>query len=385
MSTDLIRRGTLTDLAASLRSQRTRAVDVVVPAASLNFDGSTLNLTDVPVSLDDNGVTDPNGLFVPTRVAIEGIASKLNVSARDLKRFSMEHADIFAHVVNNLADRDSESRYLLRLLKSDDPTDAFGTLRAVLSDRYRTIDNFDVLLAVLAGLKESGVEMPKIDADLTEERMHVRVHSESVAVNAAALIGDYRSPYSGNTGVENPLLFAGFVVSNSDVGKGAFSLTPRAVFQVCTNGMTVTKDAFKKVHLGGALTDGVIKWSDDTIAAQLRLVTAQAKDAVSTFLSGDYWETKVREIEKDHGVPVEEPAEVIKAVSKTLGFTEDVATDLLNAFIDGGIRTAGGVMQAVTAVAQKVDNGDDAADMESKALEALHLAAHPRALARATR
>lgn len=181
------------------------------------------------------------------------------------------------------------------------------------------------------------------------------------------------------------MLFAGFAIRNSDVGKGAFALTPRGVFQVCDNGMTITKDAMKEVHLGGKLDDGVIKWSDETVAAQLRLVTAQAKDAVTAFLSGDYWESKVREIEREHGVPVDEPAEVIHGVSRSLGFTKDVENDLLNAFIDGGLRTAGGVMQAVTAVAQKRADGDDATDMESVALDALHLAANPRALARAGR
>ena len=44
-------------------------------------------------------------------------------------------------------------------------------------------------------------------------------------------------------------------------------------------------------------------------------------------------------------------------------------------FIRGGQLTAGGVMQAVTSVAQTLDDADTAADLESQALRVMDLAA----------
>jgi hypothetical protein len=37
------------------------------------------------------------------------------------------------------------------------------------------------------------------------------------------------------------VVFSGFVISNSETGCGAFTLTPRLVVQVCRNGMTITR------------------------------------------------------------------------------------------------------------------------------------------------
>lgn len=62
----------------------------------------------------------------------------------------------------------------------------------------------------------------------------------------------------------NPVVFAGFVISNSETGHGSFSIIPQITIQVCDNGMTFTRDAMREVHLGGRLQDGVIRWSSDT-------------------------------------------------------------------------------------------------------------------------
>ena len=56
------------------------------------------------------------------------------------------------------------------------------------------------------------------------------------------------------------MVFAGFVITNSETGCGAFSLTPRLVVQVCRNGMTITRDAMRVVHLGERLDQGVVTW-----------------------------------------------------------------------------------------------------------------------------
>lgn len=380
---DTIRKGTVHTLADALESQRLRKVDYVLKAPDINFGGTVLHIEGQEVHLTEDGVTDPNGLYVPTRVAIDGIGRKLGIHTGYLNRLAMEHADLFATNVNTLAERSPEARYLLRLLKSDDPADDYGTLRAVLSANYRAIDNFDVLMALLGGLRDAGAIGSSIEADLTERRMIVRVQSDVVAVNASALVENYRSPFSGKSGKDLPLVWAGLVVDNSELGHGAFHITPRGVFDACTNGYTHTADSLKRVHTGADLSDGVVKWSDETIAANLALVTAQTKDAVRTFLTPEYWEAKVKADTADASVPIDQPNEVLDSVGRSLGFTAEQRTDILNMFIDGADRTAGGVMQAVTASAQTQSDGDIALEMEALGREAMRLAAHPRILARA--
>jgi hypothetical protein len=58
-----------------------------------------------------------------------------------------------------------------------------------------------------------------------DPRMHVRVVCEQVSSLAPALLAGYRSPFTGAAGADNPVVFSGFVISNSETGCGAFTLT----------------------------------------------------------------------------------------------------------------------------------------------------------------
>lgn len=373
--TDTLRHSDLGALAAALNDQRTRALDLVIPAREMTFDGAALRLRDVPPVLTDDGVTDPNGRYTPTGVGDEGIAEKLGIPIKYLRRLRTEAGDLYDDNVNGWLSRSTDS-YLVRLLRGDAETvETRGVLRAFLSDRYRTIDNFDVLLAALQGIQRAGVDMPDISADLTDRRMYVRVTHPGVAVYAPQLLDGYRSPFSGRTGTDNPVVFAGFVIANSETGNGAFSITPRIVVEVCNNGMTMTRDAMREVHIGGRLDTGIIRWSEDTQRKSLDLVTSQTADAVATFLDKDYVTAKVAELEQSADKPVTDPQGVITTVSRKLGFTEAQQATILDHFIRGGQVTAGGVLHAVTSAAQTLDDGDAAWDMEAAALPALTLAA----------
>src|ERR1035438_1594089 len=275
--------------------------------------------------------------------------------------------------VNGWLDGDGR-RFLLRCLRPGSG-DGTGAARAFLSDGYKIIDNLDVLLAALDGVRNAGVPVEVDGCDLTDRRMYVRVVCEQVRVLAPALLAGYRSPFTGASGAENPVVFAGFVITNSETGCGAFSLVPRLVVQVCRNGMTITRDAIRAVHLGERLDEGIVTWSGNTRDKTLALITAKTTDAVGTFLNPSYLEHTVRELEKDAGHPVTDPQEAVRIVSQRLRFTDTQQADILTHFIRGGDVTAGGVMHAVTSVAQTLPDADTAHVMESLAVRALDIAA----------
>lgn len=378
------RNASLADHATLLTEQRGRALDVVAPATSIRSVDGNLVLTGTEPILGDEGVTLTDGTYVPTTVAEEGLAAKLQIPLAYVRRMRADRPDLFDANVNGWLHGpglpldgphpgpDPRS-FLVRCFKGDDGGP--GVARAFLSQSYKVIDNLDILTAALEGVRESGAEIEVVGADLTERRMYVRIMAPAIQALAPTLLRSYRSPFTGATGADNPIVFAGFVLSNSETGCGAFTITPRLVVQVCSNGMTITKDALRSIHLGSKMDEGVVRWTDDTQAKNLALVTAQARDAVATFLDTAYVERALASIEETAAKPLGAPAEAIKIVSTRLRYTEQQAAGILDHFIRGGDTTAGGVLHAVTSYAQVIPDADEAAEFEDSALRAMEVAA----------
>ncbi|MCT9093442.1 DUF932 domain-containing protein [Streptomyces sp. ASQP_92] len=367
------RNADLNDLARILKDQHGRKVDIVTPASALGVQDGSLTVRGVEAIIDEDGVTDPNGFYRPTAVAEEGLSAKLRIPVGYLRRMRVENLPLYDLNVAGWLEQEPERRFLLRTFKGDDGGQ--GVARAFLSDSYKLIDNFDLLVAALDGVRRSGHPVKVTGCDLTDRRMYVRVESETVAVQARELLKGYRSPYTGQTGDELPLVSAGFLITNSEVGDGAFTITPRAVVRVCENGLTMTKDVMRAVHLGGKQDEGIVQWSGATQRKMLELIAAKTTDAVTQFLSPAYVETKLRALEGAAGRPVTDPVKTIEVVSKQLNITDTVRDSILGHFIQGGQLTAGGVMQAITSVAQTLPDADAAHELEGRALPALAAAA----------
>lgn len=367
------RNADLTDLHRLLEDQRAHRFDVVLGNDQIRAADGHLQIIGTPPALTPEGVTSTSGqLYLPTQVCDQGLATKLGIPQAYLRRLREERPQLYDANINGWLDG-ADRRYLLRTLIGGGGE--HGIARAFLSPSYKIIDNLDVLMAALDGVRQAGLPVDIDGCDLTERRMYVRVVCKQVSALAPDLLRDYRSPYSGESGADCPVVFSGFVISNSETGCGAYSITPRLVVQVCGNGMTIDADALRHVHLGGQMAEGVVRWSSDTEHKNLELITAQARDAVATFLDVDYVRAKLAELTQLARTEIGDPAKAIEVIAKKLTFTDAQQADILNHFIRGGDLSAGGVMHAVTSVAQLQSTGDLAHEMESSALRALQLAA----------
>jgi hypothetical protein len=142
------------------------------------------------------------------------------------------------------------------------------------------------------------------------------------------------------------------------------------------NGWKISTDEkVRKVHLGGRLEEGQIDWSNETRVKANELLRSQVKDAVGRFLSVEFLEEAVRELEKDAGVELSKPEETIKVISRELTYSKAEQEGILNMFIKGGMPTSGGVGQAVTAFSQTIEDPDRAFDFNSTAQRAMQLSA----------
>jgi hypothetical protein len=381
------RNASIEDLREALLEQQARKIDIVAPAHKLKFRDGQLIVSGIDPVFDENGVTNVNGQYRPTEVFDEGLSEKLSIPLAYVRRMRRERPDLYDANANGLLRgkfrgtgesmetifTPDQRSFLVRTFRGDEAQT--GIARALLSDKFARLDNLDALTAALDGIRRAGVPVEVDGCDLTDRRMYVRIKAPSVQALAPELLKGYKSPFSGNSGSDNPTVFAGFVLSNSETGDGAFSITPRLIVQVCSNGMTVTKDALKAIHLGGRMDEGAIRWTDDTQNKQLSLITAKARDAVATFLDVDYMTQVIRDLEEKAGKPLKGKLdEQLTVVTKKLGFDQEQQDSVFAMFIKGAQLTAGGVMQAVTAAAQEVTNADKAADMESQAIKALELA-----------
>lgn len=409
IATEAPRAADLATLVSLLQDQQTAKCDLIIPATKIRAEDGRIVVTDAsPVMESDSngsplGVTDPNGTYDLTSTCDEGISQKLSIPLAYLRRMHEERPDLWDATVNGWLHGKSEDGEVVYpadervfLLRTFIHPDGRRVARALLSDKYEIIDNLDILVATLAGVRDAGVNV-EIQADLTDRKMYVRLVAPEVEVLAAKLLKGYRSPFaseeiqragrladayggrggynakdgSANTDVVN----AGLVIKNSETGVGGWSITPRAEFKVCRNGLVVKADMLRGVHLGGRKTEGIITWSEDTRSKELAVITAKTRDAVKQFLDPAYVEAQLAKIAEDMGVAVTGAEKHVAAVAKSMSFAPEVQAGVFDHFIAGGQLTSGGVMQAVTSFAQTVSDADLAAELEEMALEVLSTSA----------
>lgn len=339
-----------------LRAERAARFDLVAPTDAVAVDPTTgafrlhHGLDTLRLTLTRRGFTSLIGdrLGVPIAYA-DRMAARPN-------------PELFARTVNWWSGRsgdESPQPALFRMFRTGDD----AVLRSVQSDSYRPIEHLDVMTAVAQGLVRAGIDPTDtgIGCDLTAARMRVRITVPAIAVEAADVLADYRSPYGGASGADLPMLFAGLDVNNSETGGGAFVIAPRAVVQVCSNGMTQTVDVARAVHAGGRLPEGTIEWSAATQQAQLDLIASKTADAVARFLSVEYLDAVLDRMRAAKGVPVgyREAREIATGM-----FPDELVDSILDAFTASRDLTLLGLGQAVTAAAQRIDDVDRAAAVE---------------------
>jgi len=373
------RHTSLAELVTELKDQNLQKKDFVVPANLISMENGKLvvnnynNNDSLSKLLHEVGVTseDSNKLILGCLPILhDGLATKLEIPK------------VYYNRIQSLSDTsliDTNVSYWLKNMKGNVFLRTFinkekneGYARAILSDRYNVIDNFDVLFATLEAVKNSGLNL-KIDddgCDLSESRMYVRFISPEIEINAPQIVKNYKNPKGGGNVGDG--IITGFVIANSELGKGSFSISPRAVVLKCANGMVFKNDAFGKVHLGSKMEEySHIDWSEETKRKNYELIQSQVKDAVKKFASEEYLAKKISELQEYAEQELKHPVETIKNVSKFLNVTEEKEKSILDFFMRGGDFTAMGVSQALTFYAHETKDADEAYEMETSAIDIL--------------
>lgn len=111
---------------------------------------------------------DVHGEYRVNDLAHKQIGQHLNIPATYYTRLRSEYPALLDEKVNTLlATGSAAERRMVRTIN--------GTARAFLSDRYRRLDNFDLLEAILPTLI---MEMPTLEiasCDVTEQKLYLKV------------------------------------------------------------------------------------------------------------------------------------------------------------------------------------------------------------------
>ena len=231
-----------------------------------------------------------------------------------------------------------------------------GTFRAFQSNRFRIIDHWPILGAVLTGLTEAsekGVKYEVREQSLTFDKMRIKVYFPGVA-------GEVKSGDEVCSYVE---------ISNSEVGTGAFDFRHGVFRMVCSNGM-VRESIVKQVHLGAGAGAGashsVTRVSDSTTEHMNRALIGLTKDAIREVTDQRRFNGMLSSLQTSarlglHG----KPRDVIEVTSKTFGLSTD-NDSILTHLIQEGDLTQWGLVNAYTRHAHDVEP-NEASELENAA------------------
>lgn len=331
----------LVNLIGTLNQQQEQKNDIVTKGAKITY-------RDGQLWIQENGpeFTGFRG-YAPTELCHAQIAEKLGIPKGYYDRMMKDYPELLSYNINMWLAKDERIKYLLRTFNVG--TENMNIARALLSDRFKILDNWDVLHTALKAIKEMGVKVEITKACVTEKKMYLHVICPEVEQQADAFLREYLKT---NDAAGNGII-SGFVISNSEVGLGSFEIRPRAVIVKCNNGLVGTDERFKRVHLGAKMDEG-IQWSNETKNKNIELVMSQVKDAVRTFLSKDYLGKMIDKVAEANNIKLEHPIDTVQNVCHELGISEEDKRDVLRYFISDGDLNASGIFQAITRKAQEV-------------------------------
>jgi len=306
--------------------------------------------------------------FGITENAHRQIATRLGIPWKYYQRLLNDHRDLVIAQVNALFEREPESR-LLRVLD--------GKVRAFLSNRYRRLDNAEVLEQTLPGIIKGDIATTMLSSNVGENKMHLKVllTDDSLAID----LGD--TPHGRSTNgwdvttedvdeqhrviakrdAGRDIVRPGFVLSNSETGHGSLSIKGFLFRSYCLNGCVWgVEDAFSfsRNHVGGKLIEGqdFEVFTDETKKKQDEVIIAEVNDAMQTMVNPDRVRAmgeRLRAIK--NGEQVQDAFAAVDALAKEVDLRESEKESILTNFLKDGDFSQWGMTNAVTELANEDD------------------------------
>lgn len=303
------------------------------------------------------------------------IAAWCEIPVKFYDRFVADHPDMVCDIVNKLFEREPGTR-MVRTLD--------GQVRAFMSDRYRRLDNDQILAQTLPVLlSDTNADGTKANIVLASQlsENHMRL---SVLFTDPSLKQTIGTTHDG----KSDEIYPGFRVENSETGRGR--LTFRGFFyrSYCTNGAVYTfgdsEFEFTRNHVGGKLAAGLdsIIFRDETKRADDEALIMQVQDMMGAMRNKavcDKLGDSLRNAKSS--IPIEHVNPAISVIAKQVGLKESEKDQVLKNLIAEADLSRYGMMNAITAIANDASTDDErAVELQEMGGKVLNLSAASWAL-----
>ena len=321
----------LEPLVKELERQKANSKDIIVDSKNINM-GLLIDEEGGEPTLD---IDDESYLL--TEWAHSQVAEKMGIPMRYYDRMKQENRlELLKDNVNTWMP--SKERRLVRILD--------GQVRAFLSDRYRPMDNFDMIFCALEEFKRHDIEFHR--CDLTETYMYIKVFQPA----------EIRKIQSEHGEVS---VIPGLMLSNSEVGAGSTKVEPALLNPSCKN-VFIAGAQFRAVHLGSRREAGDI-WADDTLKLKDEVLWREVRDTISAAFDTERFAETVEKLSKTAENEIESPTVAVDTVAARYHISEEKKKSLLDYFAKGPT-TQFGLSNAITRMAQDEEKAENQVELE---------------------
>ena len=354
----------ITELAQEIQRQADSKRDFLVSTQDLRVDATP----GLPVRLVVSGADDLAPLEIGA-TAHQQIATEAGIPKPYYDRMLAEQPELLARNVNTWFSAKPQRR-MVRALDN--------RARALVSDKFRRLDNIELAEAALPALLESGMDI--VSSEITERKLYIKAVDRSVQrfLPVGARIGD-----GGHTGyrIPNGEVVPAIQISNSEIGDGTLSVVGGYLDGGCTNLMWWWKTSgMKKYHVGARadLGDDLYKiLTDETKSATDRALWLQFRDTVKAALSTEVFDERLEAVKASMlNEMVADPVKVVEVTAKRFGLSEGQRTSVLQHLIRGGHPNQFGLANAVTSMANDESDYDAASQFEALGGRIIELPKH---------
>lgn len=350
----------LVELAQEITRQNDAKKDFIAPVSKLSADTTSDNGTP-QVVINLHGQDQ----FPMTSYAHGQMAQYLEIPKPYYDRMLIKSPDLLVRSINEWFRQDHQKEK--RMVRTMD-----GRVRALLSDRYRPLDNADLAEAIMPVLLERDLLI--ISTEITERRLYIK----AVDKNIEEGLPEGFSMGDGSHHIFDTVSPA-ISISNSEIGAGSFSIESGVWTKACTN-LAVFGAQMKKYHVGGRaeMSDDVYALlSDRTKTVTDQALWLQARDLVGGAFDRAKFEATTKKLIAAHSDKIEaDVIEVVERATKTFSWTQGEKSSVLQHLIKGGDLTRYGLHAAVTRTAEDLEDYDRASEFEKLGGQIIELPRH---------